>query len=77
VQDVASGELPVLVTLSCRIDEFIRPGVFDVALVNDETDVLAVEVTPTSKKAPKLSWPVTFTGPPLKLDVSSVVSPKA
>src|SRR3979490_1793715 len=40
VQDVAAGELPVLVALSCRIDEFIRAGVFDVALVNDETNVL-------------------------------------
>src|ERR1700730_14549036 len=40
VQDVASGELPVFAALRCRIDEFVGPGVFGVAVVNDDAYVL-------------------------------------
>ncbi len=40
VQHVAAGELPELVALRCGIDEFVRPRVFRVALVNDDADVL-------------------------------------
>ena len=40
MQDVAAGRLPELVALRCGIDEFVRPRVFGVALVNDYADVL-------------------------------------
>src|SRR5258708_11536346 len=40
VQDVASGELPVFFALRCGIDEFVGPGVFGVAVVNDDAYVL-------------------------------------
>src|SRR5260221_13295500 len=40
VQDVASGELPVFVTLRRGIDEFVGTRVFGVAVVNDDADVL-------------------------------------
>src|SRR4029077_16934261 len=40
LQDVAAGKLPVFVTLRGWIDEFIGPGIFGVAVVDDDAHAL-------------------------------------
>src|SRR5258706_414750 len=39
-QNVTAGELPVFVALCSRIDEFVGPRIFSVAIVDDDADVL-------------------------------------
>src|SRR5712675_2020476 len=39
-QHVAPGKLPVFVALCSRIDEFVGPRIFGVAVVNDDANIL-------------------------------------
>src|ERR1700730_8179545 len=40
-QDIAAGELPVFIAQRRGVDKFIRPGIFRIAVVNDDADVLS------------------------------------
>src|SRR4029077_5814700 len=73
----SARKLPVLDACVAGSRKLLGPGSLTLPLWMMMATFCAAEVLSKPKYAPKLSCPVTFTGPRLKFDVSSVVSPNA